>query len=1025
MSRSLSATMATSPTPTPFPGPAALGRNVIVGAGAPVPGGFPTDAPRLVVDDDVLAHPGPAVAFLHGRWVRRQPTVIELAADNTALQQPEVDDRAPWDLPRGFTFLRERLAFLVWANSYDARGGAPVWWDAELAVRGGATPGDARTCDVVVDGAPAWCDGGPRGPIVQREADPGAADPDAWQAPGTTALDGVGLLHRETVRGRRRDPGRFPLRLLGDPSPRDDLADDQLAAVAHAGGAARVIAPAGSGKTRVLTARLRHLVHDRGIEPGLVTAVAYNNRAAHEMRQRLPDVGANVRTLHSLGLWVCNLADGANRRTLLDEREQRAILDRLVATARIPNQDPFQPYLDALGEVRLGLRHPDTVGVAHELDDFPDTFRRYRAELDRRHATDFDEQIFRAIELLLTNPELRAHVQQVGTHLLVDEFQDLTPAFHLLVRLVASPALDVFGVGDDDQVIYGYAGADPGYLIDYAAEFPAAGDHPLQVNYRCPPEVVGQVTRVLAHNHRRVDKRIRSGRTDPAPTTPADRWADGVAVHGVDAGAMAARTVATIRDRLDAGAAPSDVAVLARVNATLLPVQVALGEAGVPRSTPLDDRVVGRTGVRTALAYLRMALDPERIRREDLFDTLNRPARKVKSAVSDLLRGPRFSLDQLHQVTDLLSSTHADRWDGYLADLQLLTDAVTGGADTARVLWLIRNRVGLGEAMDTLDSARSRPEGSSHGDDLDALDQLAALHPDPVTFREWLVEALRRPGDDDGVVLSTVHRVKGMEWDHVVVFAANNGLFPHRLAAEAPDSVEEERRVFHVAVTRCRETVTVVADRAATSPFVDELRHDPPAPRTAATDRRSLATAGRQGADRPTEAAGDGTSASVTAHPGLRLVAPGAVPATVVATERAGAGTRVTLDVAGAWAPLALDAPVTVDGQAVRLRLPTPRARPVAPPSGRGDGRLLDAGDEPLTGDDLQRFEALRSWRATQAREQAVPAYIVFNDTHLRELARRNPDSLVALSRCPGVGPKKLEQYGDDVLEVLADAVPT
>jgi len=1037
---------------------------VVVEPGGSTPDGFPGDAPRLVLDDDVLAHPGPAVAFLHGRWARRQPTVIELVADNAALQAPEEESRPPWQLPRGFSFLRERLAFLVWANSWDARSGNPVWWDAELAIRAGAQPGDGRTCDVVVDGTPAWCDGGPRGPVM-TPADPvGAAtaeagaprpvrdavtrtDGSATSGPSgaaatggsgavatggsgvaVTRLDGVGLLHRETIRGRRRQPDQFPLRLLGDRAPGEPLATDQLEAVAHAAGAARVIAPAGSGKTRVLTARIRHLLADRGVEPALVTAVAYNTRAAQEMRNRLAGVPANVRTLHSLGLWVCNLADGSDRRTLLDERDQRGILDRLVRVARVPNQDPFQPWLDAFAEVRLGLREPEEVGFAYELDDFVEVFDRYREELVRRSATDFDEQVYRAIELLLADSRLRAHVQQVGTHLLVDEFQDLTPAFHLLVRLIASPELQVFGVGDDDQVIYGYAGADPDYLIDYAAEFPGAADHPLQVNYRCPPAVVGQVGRLLSHNRRRVDKVIRAGRTEPADSTPPDRWDAGVAIHGVDAGAMAERTVAVIQDRLDTGGDPSDVAVLARVNATLLPVQVALGEAGIPRTAPLDDRVIGRTGVRTALAYLRMGLDPERLRREDLFDTLNRPARKVKSAVSDLLRGPRFSMEQLRQVTDSLSDTHAQRWTDYLDDIDLLVRAITDGADTARVLWLIRNRVGLGEAMDTLDSARSRPEGSSHGDDLDALDQLAVLHPDPVTFREWLVDALRQPGDDAGVTLSTVHRVKGMEWDHVVVFAANNGLFPHRLS----DQPEEERRVFHVAVTRCRETVTVVHDRAAASPYVDELRHDPPDQRPTATTPRpsAMITSGA------TTSGSDGTPV-VSAAPGLELVAPGGVAARVVGP--AGEPDTVTVEVESAWAPLALDAPVHVDGRPARLGAPPARAiagpaSPLAARDGRlpgvggrttGDGRGATAGadgDDHLDEDAALRFEALRAWRTDQARTQQVPAYIVFNDSHLRGIARRNPDSLAALAGCAGVGPKKLEQYGDDVLAVLADA---
>src|SRR5690606_37764868 len=287
---------------------------------------------------------------------------------------------------------------------------------------------------------------------------------------------------------------------------------------------------------------------------------------------------------------------------------------------------------------------------------------------------------------------------------------------------------------------------------------------------------------------------------------------------------------------------------------------------------------------------LRLALDPGRMRREDVFDTLNRPSRKVKSAVSELLRGPRFSMDQLRQLEDSLSTTHADRWRGYLDDVQLLSDAITGGADTARVLWLTRNRVGLGEAMDTLDSAKSRPEGSSHGDDLDALDQLAALHTDPVTFREWLVESLRVPGDPDGVTLSTVHRVKGMEWDHVVVFAANHGLMPHRLSEDH----EEERRVFHVAVTRCRETVTVVADRAATSPFVDELRHDPPA-RRGADRSTSTPTETRPTPPRP----GPDGVPTVAATPGLALTAPGGVAATVVRPDRTGAERSLVVEVGG------------------------------------------------------------------------------------------------------------------------------
>jgi hypothetical protein len=475
--------------------------------------------------------------------------------------------------------------------------------------------------------------------------------------------------------------------------------------------------------------------------------------------------------------------------------------------------------------------------------------------------------------------------------------------------------------------------------------------------------------------------------------------ADGVAVHRVSAGAMADRAVALLQDRLEGGAAPRDLAVLARVNSALLPVQVALTEAGIGHTAPLDTAVLGRTGVRTALAYLRLGLDTERIRRDDVLETINRPARKVKSAVAPLLkRSSTFSMRQLFQIADALDPTHLERFSNYLGELRHLEAAITDGADTAGCLTVIRDRIGLGEAMDALDSSRTRPEGSSHGDDLDALAQLASLHPDPATFREWLTDRLRVPADPDGVTLSTVHRVKGMEWDHVVVFAANAGLFPHRLS----DDVEEERRVFHVAVTRCRRSVDVVADTERTSGFVAELS------RTA--DPRPAPAAGRQlPADvTPRTRSGGG----VVAEPGLEVTVAGGLVGRIVEVEAATA--HVEVDDAGG--PLRLRVPfgqpVTVGGTRTTLGPPPRTSRP-----GGGPGRLVDL-DETSPVDDAL-FDSLRAWRARIAAETGVPAYLVFHDRHLQVIAGRKPRSIRELAACPGVGPTKLERYADDLLDLV------
>ncbi|MTV24795.1 ATP-dependent DNA helicase UvrD2 [Nitriliruptoraceae bacterium ZYF776] len=495
----------------------------------------------------------------------------------------------------------------------------------------------------------------------------------------------------------------------------------------------------------------------------------------------------------------------------------------------------------------------------------------------------------------------------------------------------------------------------------------------------------------------------------PPTTTPtgSDRVPevdrDGVGLHLVDGGAAAARALAIVRDRLEEGAATTDVVVLARVNSALLPIQVALTDAGIGHSAPLDASVLGRTGLRTALAYLRLGLDPDRMRREDLLDTLNRPARKVKSAIQPFLkRSQRWSMGQLESILDQLDGIQHERFAGYLGDLHHLTHAITEGADTARVLWLVRNRIGLGDAMEALDSSRTRPEGSSHGDDLDALQQLADDHPDPVTFRERLVERLRVPADPQGVTLSTVHRVKGLEWDHVVVVAANDGLFPHRLS----EDVEEERRVFHVAITRCRRRVDVVADRTRPSPFLGQLLADATA-RPRERDRRQ----GLPDEVAPT-AARDG---AVVAEVGLPVALPGGLSGRIVEVDGDVAVVAADSPVGELVTRVPFGAPVRVADRATSLaakpKVTTTRG---ATPAG---GRLLDVADDGPA--DPALLEALKAWRTRTAQATNSPAFLVFHDRTLTAIAARKPGSVRELGAIPGVGPAKLERYADDLLELL------
>ena len=249
----------------------------------------------------------------------------------------------------------------------------------------------------------------------------------------------------------------------------------------------------------------------------------------------------------------------------------------------------------------------------------------------------------------------------------------------------------------------------------------------------------------------------------------------------------------------------------------------------------------------------------------------------------------------------------------------MLGRVVTEHGDSVAVLTAVRG-LGLDESMDALDGYQRTPKHSGHLDDLDALIELATLCPVPQELPAWLRAELRHPGDADGVRLATVHRVKGREWPHVVVHDASADQLPHRLAAD----IEEERRVFHVAVTRCSTTCTIVAPLASPSPFVAELR-----------------------------------------------------------------------------------------GEAPQVRPPRRRAgAESAPPAPTAS-----------SGPDGPALKALKTWRSQRAKADGVPAFVVFHDSTLHEIARRRPTTLVELTRVKGLGPTKLDRYGDELLAVLA-AVP-
>jgi DNA helicase-2/ATP-dependent DNA helicase PcrA len=910
-------------------GPAVLGRSVVVAPGRQPPPEW-----------EGCRRAEGSTEELEQAWRDRTPLVIEVGdgpgggemAAGEMAAGGEVEKAPVWSLAPSFTFPGERRAHAIFANSVDARTAEARWYLASTAVRLGARaggPADVVLADVVLadvvladvvlaDGTPAFCDGGPlewQGPIGQ-----------AAVVPRLALLAGSLVPFGPNVTGAA-------------------LAPDQLEAVVHPGGAARIIAPAGSGKTRVLTERARHLLRKWRLPGRAVTLVAYNKRAADEMRERTPDLpDLQVRTLNSLGLSIVSRSVPV---TTIDEGEVRRILDGLVDLPRRANTDPAVAWIEALSAVRLGLQAPAEVEAEFggDVDGLPEVFDRYRRLLAERRLVDFDEQVYRAIEVLLTDPAARKAARRSCRALLVDEFQDLTPAHLLLVRLLAGPEGAVFGVGDDDQTIYGYSGASPEWLIDFRRFFPTAGEHPLHVNYRCPVSVVEAARTLLTHNQRRVQKRIVA-----APGRARDEGELEVMTSESPLTATVDRVARLVAD----GAAPGDVAVLTRVNASLAPVQVGLVHRRVPVRAAVDASYLSRGAVQAALAWLRLAVSsPEHLAGTDVALAARRPSRALSPKVVEWM-GEQSGADRLQRLAGRLNARDADKITGFVSDLTMLHRRAAAGT-TAAVLRAVRDDIGLDRAMELLEGSRRRLDRSAQTDDLDALVALAALHPEPEGFEDWLSRSLRHPGTVDGVVLSTVHRVKGREWPHVVLHEVSAGLLPHRLAVD----IEEERRVFHVGLTRGSMSVYVVGGEVP-SPFLAELREE------WTESRRPV---------RPTP--------SRTA-PALSRTAPALARAEAISS--------------------------------------VPARRQV--PARDGPSRSVRAArGEPVPPEVVERArQALREWRSQRASAEHKPPYIYLHDRTLEALASEAPSTMAALAKVSGIGPGKLESYGDELLALIAAA---
>ncbi len=594
----------------------------------------------------------------------------------------------------------------------------------------------------------------------------------------------------------------------------------QREAVAHDDGPILVLAGAGSGKTRVLTSRIVRLIGERGVAPHEILAVTFTNKAAGEMRARIAtQLGHDPRgmwcgTFHALGArllrGVAPIVGRERNFTIYDEGDALAACKRVMERRQVnPKQWSPNAVLAAISDAKNALVSSSEYATSAR-DPFSQivsgVYGDLEAALERANAVTFDDLLVLPVRALQRDTALREHYQRRFRYVLVDEYQDTNAAQYRFVALMGGGHRNVMAVGDDDQSIYGWRGADIRNILDFERDFPAARVVRLEENYRSTPNVLALANAVIAENTERRGKTLRATRAAGEPVT---------LIETLDERDEAEVIADIVTERTARGSwARRDCAILYRTNAQSRALEDAFRRRSIPYRLVGAVRFYDRQEIRDLMAYLKLVANPaddEAFRR-----AVNVPRRGLGDAALALLT-ERATLDGTSLLataarSEVLSGLRPPARASLEAFVTLLQRLRVQAAD-ASVDELLRALV---DQIRYADHLRSEgPEGLERLDNVREMIAGAAevvaddggevgLTPlDHFLQKATLVAGIDRLDPDaDAVTMMTMHNAKGLEFPLVVVSGLEDGLFPLARAAEDPKQLEEERRLFYVGITR-------------------------------------------------------------------------------------------------------------------------------------------------------------------------------------------------------------------------------
>jgi len=627
------------------------------------------------------------------------------------------------------------------------------------------------------------------------------------------------------------------------------LNKEQLEAVYHKDGPILILAGAGSGKTRVITYRIAHLLSEHRIPPGNILAVTFTNKAAMEMKSRIKKAAGKqaeeiqISTFHAFGCKILRRhADklGYTRQfSIYDEDDRERLVKECMHQAKVSDKE-MKPYeiIKRISSIKNMLISPSEYSEKYASEYTSKITARiyeiYEEKIRRCNAMDFDDLISRPVELFVKKPEILALYRDKFRYILIDEYQDINNSQYVLITMLAEKYKNICVVGDDDQSIYRFRGADITNILGFEQDYPEAKVIRLEQNYRSTKNILSAAHSVIKNNAGRKDKELWTDNTEGEKIT----------FYYADDEVHESECILDAVDRLMRfeGVRLKDIAVFYRTNAQSRVIEDRFRRAGLPYKLIGGIQFYGRMEIKDLLAYLRTVANPSDIM--SFKRIINVPPRGIGDATIDRVEEYTFEksltffegLGEADKIEGIKDSTRSS-----LLKLYGLIKHLVDSRGEMRIQDILKTIIsGTGyldywsqdaspKAKDRVDNIRELVSAISEFEDSskeakleDFLNQVALVS-----------DADKLDENADAVTLMTIHSAKGLEFDTAFIAGMNEGVFPHRNCIEEPDGIEEERRLAYVGITRARKKLFLLSavsrrqfgakKEGKISRFVDEI----------------------------------------------------------------------------------------------------------------------------------------------------------------------------------------------------------